>query len=146
MSLVMMALGPFRFATDALLLAGCERRLPARHADIELVGRAPGSQFLGPGVEIICLPAVLYPHYLGGAGLGQLEGLRAMAEAGAPLMLVSGAGRVLGRYTIREVADMREHFLPNGLAAKVEIRIELARYAPVGGIGVGAVGVGLLFG
>lgn len=130
-----MALGSFRFAVNGALLGRFERVLHARHADVDLVARAPASQFLGPGREAVRLACVIYPHYLGGGGLAQLEGLRAAADAGEPLMLVAGTGRVLGRHTIREIADLREHFHPNGSPLKVEAAIELARYAPVGGLG-----------
>lgn len=137
--MIMMALGPYRFSVDAFILQSIERKLPARHVDIDLVGRAPGSQFLGPGSERISLPAVLFPAFLGGRGLEQLEGLRESTKTGVPMMLAAGTGRVLGLFTVREVGDTRTHNLPNGFPQKVEVRIDLAAYTPVGGIG-GVVG------
>lgn len=139
--MILMALGPFRFSVEDMVLKRFGRRLSARHADVDLVGRAPASQFLGPGKETISLPAVIYPYYLGGAGLAQLDGMRAAADAGTPLMLAAGTGRVLGNFTLREVDDEREHFLPNGSPLKVEIRVDLARYVPVGGFGTGLFGL-----
>ena len=144
MSLVMMALGPFRFSIDALILQRIDRRLPLRHADQDLVGREPASQFLGPGSERIQLPALIYPVFLPGAGLSQLESMRQTAAAGTPLQLAAATGRVLGRYTIREVHDQREHLLGGAIAQKVEATIDLARYVPVAGGGLG--GLFSLFG
>ena len=139
-----MALGGFRFSIDAMVLSQLERKLPIRFADIDLVGRAPGSQFLGPGKETIQLPALVYPVFLPGSGLSQIEGMRQAAETGMPLILAAGTGRVLGRFTIREVADTRTHFLGKGVAQKIEVRIDLARYMPVGG--TSGVGIFRLFG
>lgn len=141
MSTIMMALGPYRFAVDSFILDSIDRKLPARHADIELVGRAPGSQFIGPGAERIELPAVLYPAFLQGRGLSQLDGLRESANRGTPLMLAAGTGRTLGLFTVREVSDVRRHNLPNGYPQKVEIRIELVRYTPVGGFSTGGINI-----
>lgn len=137
MSLVMMALGSFRFSIDSLILERIDRRLPLRHIDQDLVGREPGSQYLGPGSERIQLPALIYPVFLPGGGLTQLESMRQTAMAGTPLMLAAATGRVLGRFTIREVHENREHLLAGAVAQKVSATIDLARYAPVtGGSGI----------
>lgn len=128
----MMALGPFRFAIDALILQRIDRRLPLRHVDQELIGRAPGSQYLGPGVERIQLPCLIYPVALPGSGLSQIEAMRQLAVSGAPLMLAAATGRVLGLWTIRDVDDMRDHLLGGAIAQRVEATIDLARYSPVG--------------
>ncbi|CAM5399551.1 hypothetical protein AFEL58S_02013 [Afipia felis] len=133
MSTVLMALGPFRFSIDSAILQRIERRYPFRHVDQDLVGRAPGSQFLGPGVEHIQLPCLVYPVFLPGAGLSQIEAMRKAGESGQPLMLAAGTGRVLGNYTIRSVDDSRDHLLPGGIAQKVDAMIEIARYVPVSG-------------
>lgn len=133
MSTVLMALGPFRFSIDSALLQRIDRRYPFRHIDQDLVGRAPGSQFLGPGVERIQLPCLVYPLFLPGSGLSQIEAMREAGATGRPLMLAAGTGRVLGNYTIRNVDDMREHLLPGGIAQKIDCMVEIARYVPVGG-------------
>lgn len=130
-----MALGAFRFSIDAMYLARIERRFPMRHVDQDLVGREPGSQFLGPGTERVQLPCVIYPLALPGSGLSQLEAMRRVAMTGTPLMLCAGTGRVLGTYTIRSVDDSREHFIAGGIAQKVDTVIDLARYVPVAGGG-----------
>lgn len=133
MSSIMMALGPFRFSIDTQILTRIDRRFPFRHADQDLVGRAPGSQFLGPGLERIQLPSLIYPVFLPGSGMSQIEAMRQTASTGAALMLAAGTGRVLGRYTIRNVDDTRDHFIVNGIAQKIDAMIEIAAFNPVGG-------------
>ena len=135
MTTVLMGLGPFRFSINSAILQRIARRYPFRHVDQELVGRAPGSQFLGPGVERVQLPCLIYPVFLPGSGLSQIEAMRKAGVSGQPLMLVAGTGRVLGNYTIRDVDDSREHLLPGGIAQKVDAVVEIARYVPVGGGG-----------
>lgn len=128
----MMALGPFRFAIDALILQRIDRRLPLRHVDQDLIGRAPGSQFLGAGVERIQLPCLVYPVALPGSGLSQIEAMRQTALTGVPLMLAAATGRVLGLWTIRDIDDTRDHLLGGAIAQRVEATIDLGRYTPVG--------------
>jgi len=131
--MIMMGLGSFRFSVEAMVLQRFERRRPQRHADVDLIGRPPGSQFMGPGSQTINIPAVIYPYFLGGAGLAQLDSMAAAADAGTPLMLVAGTGRVLGRFTVRDIGDTREHFFPDGSPQKVELYVSLARYVATGG-------------
>lgn len=128
-----MGLGEFRFSIDGLLLQRIERRFPFRYADQDLIGREPGSQFMGPGLERVQLPVLMYPIALPGSGMAQIEGMRQAGRAGVPKILAAGTGRVLGLYTIREVDDTRDHFIINGIAQKIDAVIELAAHAPVFG-------------
>jgi phage protein U len=129
----MMALGPFRFSIDSQILLRIERRYPLRYADQDLMARAPGSQFLGPGLETIQLPCVVYPLFLPGSGLSQIEDMRQTAARGESLMLAAGTGRVLGRYTIRNVDDTRDHIIVGGIAQKIDVVIDIAADTPVAG-------------
>jgi phage protein U len=94
------------------------------------VGRRPALQFTGPGEEHLTLEGTIYPHYTG--GLGQIRGMRAQAQAGAPMMMVSGLGDVYGLWVITSVRDTESFFMAGGLPRKVEFTLELSAYGPDG--------------
>ena len=135
-SLVMMGLGPFRFAVPGGTYQQLTREVRARWPAQERVGRRPALQFTGPGEETLELAGVIYPYYTG--GLEQIRGMRAQAQAGAPLMMVSGLGDVYGLWVILGVRDTESFFRADGLARRVEFTLELSAYGPDGaGIGGG---------
>lgn len=129
MATTVMALGPFRFAVHSGALQRFDRFLPARHLDVPVIGRRPSLHFAGPDVETVHIMALCYPAFLGGRGLAQIEGMRQVALAGTPLMLVAASGRVLGRWVVGAIGDIREFFLLGGTAQRVEVDLELKRYA-----------------
>ena len=92
---VMMALGPFTFSIRTAAYRALERRRQQRMAHHTPIAGPVITQILGPGNETMRLEGTIYPHYRGGAngsGLGQIEGLRALAKASG----AAGAGSPLG--------------------------------------------------
>ena len=127
---VMMGLGAFRFSVSGAVYQRLTREVSARWPVQERVGRRPALQFTGPGVERLTLEGTIYPHYTG--GLEQIRGMRAQAQAGAPLMMVSGLGDVFGLWVIQMVRDTESFLRADGLPRKVEFTCELAAYGPDG--------------
>jgi len=72
------------------------------------------------------LDGVIYPSFKG--GLGQIEAMRALADAGKPLQLVDGLGRIWGAWVITEIGDTRTVFADDGQPRKLEFRIKLKAY------------------
>lgn len=127
-----MGLGPFRFAVDTNALMEFDRFLPARHPEVPVIGRRPSLHFAGPDVEHVHLVALCYPRFLRGRGLEQIDGMRQAALNGIPLMLVSATGRVLGRWVIEGINDVRTVFAPRGTPQRVEVRLDLKYSGSVG--------------
>ncbi len=136
---VMMALGPFTFSIRTAAYRALERRRQQRMAHHTPIAGPVITQILGPGNETMRLEGTIYPHYRGGAngsGLGQIEGLRALAKAsgaagaGSPLgalapMLTGASRTVFGRHCVTRVGDTQTHFAANGSPARIDFTLEL---------------------
>jgi uncharacterized protein len=127
---ILMGLGPFRFEAGRHAYEELERTVGGRWPAQERIGRRPALQFLGPAESEIEISATIFPHFSG--GLEQVDAMGAAAEAGATLMLVSGAGRVFGRWVIKQLKDKQSYIDRDGTPRKVEVEITLARYGEDG--------------
>lgn len=125
-SLVMMALGTFRFGVNRASYQALARTAAYRWASLDRIGRDPAEQFLGPGSEEITLEGTIYPHFRG--GLRQVEGMRLAARAGRPMILVDGLGWVLHRWVIVRVEERKAVFLADGAPRRIEFAVELRSY------------------
>jgi phage terminase large subunit GpA-like protein len=89
-----------------------------------------GRPWLGtPVSDEITISGVLFPVECGGQG--SLDGVIAAAQAGEPLMFVSGdaaEGRIYGYHTIQGVEEDRSFILGDGRARKNAYQIKLKRY------------------
>lgn len=126
LSLVMMALGTFRFGINRASYQTFSRTASYRWAKQDRLGRAPAMQFLGPDADEITLEGVIYPHFKG--GLRQVEFMRLMARTGAPMMLVDGLGWAWERWCIVSVEERKSVFLADGAPRKIEFTITLQAY------------------
>jgi len=133
-SLVMMALGTFRFGVNAAAYQSFKRSASFRWEKVDRAGRAPALQFLGPDAQEITLEGVIYPAFKG--GLRQVEGMRAVAGLGQPLMLVDGLGWIWERWAITSVEEHKSVFLADGAPRKIEFSLSLRAYGRdrIGGI------------
>ncbi|WP_273794633.1 phage tail protein [Brucella intermedia] len=130
MAYTMMGLGPFRFSIDTAAYQTLTRKSEYRWESQERIGRHPAMQFIGAGHETFTLEGTVYPHWR--SGFGQVEEMRGIAGQGSPLMLVSGTGRVFGRFVITEVEERQTYFHPNGAPRKQEFTLELKSYGEDG--------------
>jgi phage protein U len=126
LSVVMMALGAFRFGVNRANYQSFTRSASWRWEAQDRLGRNPALQFLGPGTDEIALQGVIYPHFKG--GLRQVELMRLVANAGQPLILVDGLGWVWDRWVITSVEETKTLFLADGAPRKIEFSVGLKAY------------------
>lgn len=125
-SLVMMALGTYRFGIGRGAYQTFARSASWRWEQVDRIGRAPAQQYLGPGADEISLEGVIYPHFKG--GLRQVELMRATAGTGRPMILVDGMGWVWQRWVITAVEERKSVFLADGAPRKIEFSMSLRAY------------------
>lgn len=123
---IMMALGFYHFSLETSAYQQLQRSISYRWQAQDRINNDPAMQFIGPGAEQINLEGVIYPHFKG--GLGQIEGMKASADIGTPLLMVDGTGRVWGRWVILQIEETREIFLKNGVPRKISFRLSITRY------------------
>lgn len=123
---IMMKLGTFTFSVNTATYQNMTRTTGWRWQSQERIGREPAYQFGGPGADSITLSGTIYPHYKG--GLGQLDGMRAEAGQGQPLILMTGTGKNAGKWVIQQVDETQTAFMNAGIAQKLEFSMQLTRY------------------
>jgi hypothetical protein len=129
METVMMALGAFRFSISSAAYQALERQTEYRWAQVERIGRKPAQQFVGEGADTIRLSGTIFPGFIAQrAGLEQLPAMRAQAGLGVPLLLVSGAGRVLGEFCITSVNETQTVFFSDGTPRRIDFDLSLVAY------------------
>lgn len=123
---VMMQLGSFQFGLSTAAYQSLERSTEYRWPSQETFGALPVSQATGPGEDTITLQGVILPEFRG--GFGQLDTMRDLAGTLQPLLLVSGEGRVMGRWCITKVQERQGVFAAYGLPRRQEFTINLKRF------------------
>lgn len=123
---VMMSLGGFRFGLNTAAYQELSRTTEQRWAAQDRFGQDAALQHTGPGPETMTLPGVVYPEFRG--GFAQVDRMRELAGRGRPLSLITGTGRVLGRYVIERVEERQSVFAARGMARKIEFTLNLRRY------------------
>ncbi len=126
LSLVMMALGAYRFAVTSESYQSSARTSAWRWAKKDRLGRAPALEYLGPDTDELMFEGVIYPHFRG--GLGQVDLMRAEAGLGVPSMMVDGTGLVWNRWCIAGVEERRSFFMTDGAPRKIEFTLTLQSY------------------
>lgn len=122
-----LALGTFTFSTSTAAYETLSRTAAWEWAEQKRVGSYPVYQHTGPEAETITLPGTIYTLHQG-AGVGQLDQLRALAAKGEPQTLADGQGRKLGRWVILSINEEHSAFLPGGAPRKQTFTISLKRY------------------
>lgn len=125
-SIVMLALGDFRFSLNTAAFQELSRSNSWRWPAVDRIGARPASQFVGPGEDCIRINGQIYPHFRG--GIGQIDAMRAEADKGEPLLLVDGTGRVWGKYVITDISETQAVFFSNGAPRRQDFDITLQAY------------------
>lgn len=141
-SLVMMALGPFRFGVAGSDYQQFSRTAAYRWSKVDRLGRTPALQYAGPDTQQVSIDGVIYPHFKG--GLRQMDKMRAIAATGQPLMMVDGLGWVWKRWVITQVREDKSLFLRDGAPRKIEFTISLQVYGADADGGIDSVIRGLV--
>lgn len=122
---MLFSLGMFPFSIGTLAFDELQRRTSWRHATSPRVGARDASQYVGPGEETITLPGTVFREIADGQV--SIDELRRMADTGEAWALVDGTGRVYGAYVIVAVDERQKHFLPGGVALRIDFAIDLLR-------------------
>ena len=89
----------------------------------------PALQFMGPGSQTISLDGAIYP---GQKGMGiSLVAIRAMANSGKPLILMSFTGGIMGRWIIKKIDETNSEYAKvNKMVTprKIEFNLSLQRF------------------
>jgi hypothetical protein len=125
-SMVMMALGDFRFSLNTAAYQELSRTNSWRWPTVDRIGARPASQFVGPGEDSIRISGQIFPHFRG--GVGQIDAMRAEADKGEPLILVDGTGRNWGKYVITDISEGQGIFFSNGAPRRQDFDISLQAY------------------
>lgn len=132
-----MMLGSFAFEALGFGFNGLQRRVQTPWAEIKVAQTLDQQQWTGPSSEDVTINGVLFTAEFGGQE--SLDGIIAAANAGTPLMLVSGsesAGVIHGTFTIQGVTEDRSFITRHGTPQKNTYAITLKRYSGgAGGIG-----------
>ncbi len=130
-SLIMMALGVFRFGMANGAYQSMTRNAAYRWGKLDRIGREPALQYLGPDTQEITIEGVIYPHFRG--GLRQVDLMRLNAGSGRPMMMVDGLGWVWKRWVIVRVEETKSLFMRDGAPRRIEFALTLQSYGPDGG-------------
>lgn len=141
----MMKLGPFVFSINTAAYQTLQRQDSYRWKTVEVIGSELAHQYLGPGERNITLAGVVYTHYDAGrqpfstqvVGTEQVNSLRGVADAGAPMMLTDGRGRSYGRWVVTALSNSESIFMDNGAPKKQEFDLSLRFYGGRGSSGFG---------
>jgi uncharacterized protein len=121
---MLMALGQFVFSLQTLAFQSLQRQTAWRHAQNSRVGARAANQYIGPGDDTITMPGVVLPQFGNRISLDQLH---TMADAGQPLALVDGTGRVYGQWVIIDKSETASHFTTIGQPRRIEFSLSLRR-------------------
>lgn len=136
-----MILGSYAFRGLGFSFKGQGRELETPWAELEVASRMDALQWTGPKSDAFSIRGAIFDEAFGGQA--SLDGIRAAAIAGRPLMLVTRAGRVHGLHVVFGVSEDREYINAGGQARMNSYEIKLRKYASTGGI-IGAI-LGSLF-
>ncbi|MCF3934995.1 phage tail protein [Acuticoccus sp. M5D2P5] len=117
---------------------GIDRRTSPRIGRVKIQGSRPSMHHSGSEAQEVRIEATLYPRFLGGRGLDQVDGMRRDAEAGEVFTLASISGEVWGRFLIEDIYEKMRYFDAAGVAQRVEVDIKLLSDGPMfSGAGLG---------
>lgn len=127
-----MMLGPHAFEAIGFGYTDVQRRVQTPWADVAVAQDLNQQQWTGPTSEDVTIRGVLFPAEFPAS----LDGLIGAAQAGTPLMFVSGdaaQGSVHGMFTIQAIDEDRSLHDRGGRPWRNAYTITLKRYGSTGG-------------
>jgi phage protein U len=124
--MVMMQLGSFQFGINTAAYQELDRVTSFRWASHEVFGKIPARQFTGEGEDQITLSGVILPEWRGGTQ--RVEQLRALGNQGQPLQLISGTGKLMGKWVIEQVSEKQNMFFEAGVPRKQEFTLRMSKH------------------
>jgi phage protein U len=137
-----LTLGPYAFQALGFHMSDLSRDLQTPWAEVDVCGRFDALHWTGPKSDTVSIKGCLFPQEFG--GMGSLDGIKASARAGRPLMLVTGAGDVGGRFVVFGVTEDWSFIDDRGSPRRDAYTITLRRYTtPFAGGGFAGLSVSL---
>ncbi|MCL6230201.1 phage tail protein [Bartonella bilalgolemii] len=122
---MMLALGGFIFSIETAAYQVLDMTYDIPWVEQGRLGRKAALQLPAAANAAFSLKGIVYPDFKGGHG--QIEHLRQMAHNG-PHILVTGQGKILGKFVILSVEEKQSVFHYNGTPKKQEFTIKLREY------------------
>ncbi|WP_375669084.1 phage tail protein [Bartonella sp. MR168JLCBS] len=122
---MMLALGGFIFSIETAAYQTLDMSYGVPWVEQGRLGRKAALQLPAVANAEFSLAGVIYPDFKGGHR--QLEYLRQIAHMG-PHILVTGQGKILGKFVILSVEEKQSIFHHNGIPKKQEFTIKLREY------------------
>ncbi|MCZ2203989.1 phage tail protein [Bartonella sp. A05] len=122
---MMLALGEFVFSIETAAYQTLDMSYDVPWVEQGRLGRKATLQLPAIANAELSLRGVIYPEFK--SSYGQLGHLRQMAHEGAHT-LVTGQGRILGKFVILAVDEKQSFFYPNGTPRKQEFFLKLREY------------------
>ncbi|WP_455480077.1 phage tail protein [Bartonella sp. B23] len=122
---MMLALGSFIFSLKTATYQTLDMSYDVPWVEQGRLGRKSVLQLPAVANAELSLTGVIYPDFRGGRG--QLDYLRQMTHDGAHI-LVTGQGRILGKFVILSVSEKQSVFHYDGTPKKQEFTVHLKEY------------------
>ena len=90
------------------------------------IARPEAVQFVGAGAETLTVKGYIHPHFKGSAL--HMEKIHQLADEGIPHMVLTGTGKVFGKYAITDVSEDFKELMDDGRPRRVDYTITLTRY------------------
>ncbi|MNC03999.1 Phage P2 GpU [compost metagenome] len=126
---VMMGLGEtFIFSISTVAYSSLQRSDEWRWVEQARFGKNDALQTTGRPNPVITLAGKTHALFMDGAGVGQIELLRQLGDACAPLQLVMGTGEVMGYWAITALTEGQTAFLMKGVPKAQDFTLTLKYY------------------
>lgn len=126
---VMMGLGEtFIFSISTVAYSNLQRSDEWRWVEQTRFGKNDALQYTGRPNPVITLAGKTHAYFMDGVGIGQIELLRQLGNNYAPLQLVTGAGEVMGYWSITALTESQTSFLMKGAPKQQEFSLTLKYY------------------
>jgi phage protein U len=132
MKSTLLLLGPFRFSVGSAAFDELSRASRWDWKQVDRVGEMPALQFTGPQNDTISMSGRLTPPLTG--GIEQLARMRTIADAGLPLPIIDGTGRVHGMWVIESLEETGTKHFKDGYPKMTTFNLSLKKYGDGRGI------------
>lgn len=117
--------GPLTVDTFPFETSDVTRKTSADFAKHDLLSTRRDYEFSGPGEGTLKISGKLLPFHIG--GLSELEFASQLCEAGGPLFVMRGDGRVLGWHQLMSVEEAHSSIGPTGVGFEIKYDLSLER-------------------
>lgn len=126
MNSVMLKLGKMKFSISTAAYTAFKQSWAFNwHAQSRLQN-TPAQQYSGQGTRSIDLQGTIYPPAYG--SLTFVEDMAKEAAKGKPLLMVSGTGKIMHYWCVKNISEDNKHFRVGGTPRKISFSLKLEYY------------------